>query len=795
MSGSRRIVITGMGVLTSSGQGLAAFEEALWAGRSGLGPITHFSTGAFACTVAGEVAGFDGAPLDRASRFAVQAAREALEHAGLTPDAVPASELGVVVGTTCGGILSVESVVDATMKGLDPERIEDWRYRELPLHAATRHVAAMAEAAGPVLTATVACAAGTHAVGVAADLIRRGRCAAALAGGVDVISRSVYRGFTAFRGLGQLPYRAFDTERTGMVLGEGAGFFVLEEREAALRRGAPILAEVLGHAATNDATHVMGADRSGEGLTRALRAALRCAGLSPEAVDHVNAHGAGSSIGDAAESSALHAVLGEAAGRVPVTSIKPMVGHTSGASGAIELVASVLSLQRQRAPATLNLQTPDPECPLSLSAAVRDSPMQVVVSQSVGVGGSNAVIVVGGPEAPPPPAAAQERVVVTGTGVLLPGAEGTDALWERLAGAPALADGAALRTPSVALFERLGISPTRETRRMDPFSMLALAAAHQALRSAGLADRAREVGLCLGSGEGSLASLALFAEGLSRPKVDPLVYQNTTTNAVVAYLSMLLGLHGSASAYTHGWVGGAMAVAQGADQVASGRAPAMLGGGAEHVCDVAVEALRRTGCLSRDRGSHPYSRRGRGLVPADGAAFLMLESASAASARGATPVAELLGSGMRSAAGASAEDAVLGAAREALAAVPAGALHIIGSGTGVADLDRAELAGLGRALDALGRTATLSAVTGAIGHGQGCSGASAAVCAVEALARGAIPGTVRRRGGSLPSPIALLDAPKVARPDVVLVSSLDADGSATCLAFGRPTSRLSGATR
>jgi 3-oxoacyl-[acyl-carrier-protein] synthase II len=331
-----------------------------------LRPIARFDAAEFGSPLAGEVPGrFErdarvGEAL--ATEFALDATREALQHAGLATEAV-ATSTGLVLGTCLG-----ESEVAFRCLRAHTRRIPD--SKALPgerfggFAAPSTRLAEILGLGGPVLTLSSACASGTAATGMAADCIRRGECDVMLACGVEILSRFVVSGFWLLRALASGPVRPFDRRRDGLALGEGAGVLVLEERDHALERGARVLAEVMGSGSSGDAHHMTGPSPTGDGMVRAIRGALQDARLGAEAVGFISAHGTATPYNDRMESIAIKRVFGERAFRIPVISIKPIVGHTLGASGALEAILSIKVLREGIVPPTINYREPDPECDL-----------------------------------------------------------------------------------------------------------------------------------------------------------------------------------------------------------------------------------------------------------------------------------------------------------------------------------------------------------------------------------------------------------------------------------------------
>ncbi len=404
-----RVAITGMGAVSALGIGVDALWSGLLAGRSGVRRITLFDPHSLAAPIAAEVPDFD--PLrwvpadrvdvmDRFSQFAVAAAAEALQAAGLSENDLRSAHAGVAVGSALGGATS-EDEQYLRLYGEQHLRPHPFTIPRLMNSAAASHLTMRYGADGPALSLGTACAAGTHAIGEAAEMIRAGRAEIMLAGGADApVAYGVMKAWEAMRVLAPQPAdgparacRPFSRDRQGLVIGEGAAIVILEEWERARRRGAEILAELAGYGSTADAAHITqpGVDAP----ARAMRQALAQASLAPADVQYINAHGTATRLNDATETAIIKAVFGEAASRVAISSTKSMHGHAMGASGALELIAAVLALRHGVAPPTANYSEPDPDCDLDyVPNEARPLPIRAALSNSFGFGGLNAVLAV-----------------------------------------------------------------------------------------------------------------------------------------------------------------------------------------------------------------------------------------------------------------------------------------------------------------------------------------------------------------------------------------------------------------
>jgi 3-oxoacyl-[acyl-carrier-protein] synthase II len=404
----RRVVITGMGVLSPLGVGLDAFWDGLVHGRSGVRRITRFDPAPFPSQIAGEVPDFrpadhlprrDVVRTDAFIQYALVAAEEAVAHAGLKIDGQN-ERVGVALGTGMGGVPWLIAAWE-TLRREGPGGLSAYALPGSLPNMAAGWVSMRTGARGPLLAPATACAAATQAIGDAARVIQRGEADVMLAGGSDaLIHPLVLGGFCAIRALStrnDAPARAsrpFDRDRDGFVLAEGAGVLVLEALETARARGAEVLAEVLGYGLSADAQHPTAS--SAEGPARAMRLALADAHLPPEAIDYVNAHGTSTAQNDVHETEAIKAVLGAHARRVAVSSIKSMTGHLVGAAGAVEAIAAVLALRHGLIPPTINLETPDPACDLDyVPKHARRRPVRIAMSNSFAFGGTNAILILG----------------------------------------------------------------------------------------------------------------------------------------------------------------------------------------------------------------------------------------------------------------------------------------------------------------------------------------------------------------------------------------------------------------
>lgn len=406
----RKVVVTGQGVVTPVGRTVTDFWDSLLAGRSGIRTISGFDTSDLPVRFAGEITDFDPAPhlspaetrrIDRFAQFAVVAAAQALEGAklDLVPGGPDQDRIGMVLGSGYGATTLLQGEY-AKLAARGPRLVSPYMPAASSIDSPASVLSIKYGITGPTVCMSAACATGSVCVGEAFEWIRAGRADVVLAGGAEEpVSRLDIAGAANAGALSrrnddpQAACRPFDRDRDGFVISSGAGILVLEEAEHAMRRGAPILAEVAGYGSTSDAYHLAAPHPESEGAIRAMHAALGDAGVRPEDVDYVNAHGTGTLLNDRSEVAALRAVLGDHAARIPVGSTKSMTGHMLGASGAVEAIATVLSIRTGLIPPTINCDDPEDPAMDHVTAGVRDWTTEVAMSNSFGFGGHNAVLV------------------------------------------------------------------------------------------------------------------------------------------------------------------------------------------------------------------------------------------------------------------------------------------------------------------------------------------------------------------------------------------------------------------
>ncbi len=403
------IVITGTGCISPLGHSTQETWAALIAGRSGVGPISLFDASGFKTRIAAEVKDFDPLPhlgaklarrTDRFTQFALVATAQAVADARLEINEGNRDRIGVVIGTGIGGVGSLlEGSVTLLQRG--PRRVSPFMVPMMLPDSAAGQIAIEFGVRGPNMAIVTACASGNNAIGEAAELIRRGDCDMVIAGGAEAaivpVALAGFNNMGAVSTRNQAPQEAsrpFDRLRDGFVMGEGAAVVILESEAHARARGARMLAQVRGYAATNDAYHISAPAENGAGAAQCMRLALRGAGMNPEDIDYINAHGTSTPLNDASETAAIKAVFGAAAYSTPVSSTKSMTGHLLGAAGALEAVICVQVLQEGIIPPTINYQNPDPRCDLDyVPNQAREAPVRACMSNSFGFGGHNACLI------------------------------------------------------------------------------------------------------------------------------------------------------------------------------------------------------------------------------------------------------------------------------------------------------------------------------------------------------------------------------------------------------------------
>lgn len=407
----RRVVITGVGLVTPLGVGKDNVWERILAGESGIAPITRFDTTKHDTKIAGEVKDFraedyvsvkESKRMDLFIQFALAATKIAMEDSGIDMSKEDAERAGVVVGTGLGGLPTLEKYHSIYLER-GPGRISPFFIPMLIANEAPGHIAIQYGIKGPNLCIVTACATGAHSIGDASRVIQYGDADIMVAGGCEAnLTPLTVGGFNAMKALStrndapQAASRPFEKDRDGFVVSEGAGIVILEELEHARKRGARIYAEILGYGYNGDAHHITAPCPDGDGFIRCINMALRDGSLKPDVVDYINAHGTSTDLNDQTETLAIKKVFGERAYKIPVSSTKSMTGHLLGAAGAIEAIFSVLAIRDQICPPTINYETPDPDCDLDyVPNKARNHTINIAMSNSFGFGGTNCTLIFG----------------------------------------------------------------------------------------------------------------------------------------------------------------------------------------------------------------------------------------------------------------------------------------------------------------------------------------------------------------------------------------------------------------
>ncbi|MEN8231315.1 MAG: beta-ketoacyl-ACP synthase II [Thermodesulfobacteriota bacterium] len=405
---NRRVVVTGAGLVTPLGTGTEKTWRNLCDGKSGVSHITRFDTTDFTVKIAAEVKDFNpqdfiepklARHLDPFVQYAVAAADMALKESGLTIDNGNATRVGVFTGNGIGGLSTIEKYHRISLER-GPRKITPFFIPMVISNLSGGQISIVYGAKGPNLSVTTACAAGTHAVGEAFRSVSRGDCDMAIAGGSEsTICPLAIGGFNAMKALSrsnenpEKASRPFDRDRNGFIISEGAGMLVLEELEHAQKRGVHIIAEVIGFGLSGDGYHMAAPPEDGDGAVRCMQMALDDAGLAPEDIDYINAHGTSTPLNDVVETRAIKTVFGEHAYKLAISSTKSMIGHMLGGAGGVEAVFLALSIRDQIIPPTINLENPEPECDLDyVPNKARETAIRAAISNSFGFGGTNAVL-------------------------------------------------------------------------------------------------------------------------------------------------------------------------------------------------------------------------------------------------------------------------------------------------------------------------------------------------------------------------------------------------------------------
>jgi 3-oxoacyl-[acyl-carrier-protein] synthase II len=655
---SSGVTVVGAGAISALGPTARHLWDGARQGRVGIRPVQALEMNGLDTKLGGEVTdpvepsrgyrrpyGFR----ERAIELALVAAEEAM--AALPSGLVDCERFGVVLGTCNAGLLSGREWLRAVRAGEVPDA-------GLPLlvtpQALAESVGAAFRLRGPVLAVNTACASGANAIGLAADLLRAGRADAVLAGGSDAFSDVCFAGFNALQSLSPEPATPYDAQRQGLSLGEGSGMVVLVRAEFAREHGLTGIADIAGYGLSADGFHSTAPQPEGKGAARAIESALRLSGITPEQIGYVNGHGTGTPKNDPAETNAIRLALGEEeAARTPVSSTKSVIGHLLGAAGAAEAIVTAQALAEQLAPPTAGYSTPDPDCPLDyIQGPARPLDTGAALSNNFAFGGANASLVLTrAADGHRPPRPETDRVVITGVGLISPAGSTAAEVWSAYArgDVPVQWEGG-LRHCRVA-FDPEPYLTRRERRRMDRLAQFSIAATAKALADAGVepgSAAAEALGIVFGTGTGPMEAMEKFTNPLlaeGPAAADPSVFPNTVYNQAAGQTAIHLGLRGPTSTLSVGHATGAAALAYSADLLAAGHADALVCTVTDTLTEQVGRAYAALGAAStRQPGTADDGR----FTLAEGSVAVVLERRSAALARGARILGELLGHGMAS---------------------------------------------------------------------------------------------------------------------------------------------------
>lgn len=656
--GSSGVTVVGAGAISALGPSARHLWDGARQGQVGIRPVQALEMNGLDTKLGGEVTdpvepsrgyrhpeGFR----ERSIELALVAAEEAM--AALPAGLVAPERFGVVLGTCNAGLLSGREWLRAVRDGEVPDP-------ELALlitpQALAESVGAAFRLRGPVLAVNTACASGANAIGLAADLLRACRADAVLAGGSDAFSDVCFAGFNALQSLSPEPAAPYDAGRQGLSLGEGSGMVVLVRAGFAREHGLTSIADIAGYGLSADGFHSTAPHPEGRGAARAIESALRLSGIRPEQIGYVNGHGTGTPKNDPAESHAIRLALGEEqAARTPVSSTKSMIGHMLGAAGAAEAIVTARALADQLAPPTAGYRTPDPECPLDyIPGRARPLDTGAALSNNFAFGGANASLVLTRTaDRHRPPRPHTDRVVITGVGLLSPAGSTAAEVWSAYTRGQCPVEWEGGLRHSRVDFDPGPYLTKRERRRMDRLAQFSIAATAKALADAGFEPgtaAAEALGVIFGTGTGPMEAMEKFtgpllAEGPAA--ADPSVFPNTVYNQAAGQVALHLGLRGPTSTLSVGHATGAAALAYSTDLLAAGHADALVCTVTDTLTDQVGRAYAAVGAAS---GRKPGKAADGRFTLAEGSVAVVLERRSAAIARGATVLGEVLGHGMAS---------------------------------------------------------------------------------------------------------------------------------------------------
>ena len=734
------IAVSGVGIRCAGGDDAPTFWKYIRDGRSAVGPVTGLDIDGCDCQVGGQIATLAVQGDQRVQRILVGVADEALAESGLDLGTVDPARVGVCLGQ-CQGSLADENSAHFMHEDVDA-------------------LAAHLGVTGPRVVVSTACTAGAAALALAAERIATGEVDVMIAGGVDGLSSFTWRGFTSLQSLSPQGCAAY-SRSNGLVLGEGAGIFVLEPMGRVLAQGRTPVAELLGWGFSADAHHITAPDPTGRGAVLAMQRAVSRAGVKFDDIDYVCGHGTGTQANDHMEAKALRLAFGERAPDVPLSSIKPTIGHTLGAAGAIEAAASVFALRDGMLPPTLNFTADEPSDLDFVPNVSRPATLDVVMSNNYAFGGNNSSLVFGRPGQPARPTAAPVKRTVWVTGIGLAGALGMgydawrEALYE---GRTALAPFQTLQPKDSVLsygaempaLTSKGVTTPDEWRHLDPLSRLALTVARQAWQDAGLrratVAEGTNVALIYGSGTGPLSAIRRFQTSVTEGNPSPVHFPNTVYPAAPGHVCKALGVRGPTMTFTSGGLAGMHAIEYAVALVERGEVDRAVVITAEELTEWHLEAGGGQRAYMAPDLARPFQRASKGSNLGSAGVALILESADAAQARQARRYGTILGTAVGGDTGASLLPhprglrwaAVLQQALDRAGVAAADVGYVSAAANGAVELDSLETGVISRVL---GRPVAISATKAATGETLGPSAAISLVAALMAIQTGMAPPT------------------------------------------------------
>lgn len=776
------LVITGLGVISPVGKNPAELFESIRLARGGISEIRAFDTSGLRVKHAAEIRDYDPllhftaqevGHLDRTAQFAIIAARQACADAALTPEQLVTGRVALVMGVCAGGQGNSNDWLSVQSGEADPRQLR--RFFGTAHYYQTDAVAADLKLHGPVLTVSTACASSTSALAIGFSLLQSGRCDAVLVGGADAFSLYTYAGFYALGAMPEKPISPFSVD-TGVTFGEGAGFVVLERHMDALKRQARCYGELFGFGMTSDAHHITAPHPSGEGLCRAMRTALRHAGIEPNDLDYINAHGTGTQDNDVSETLAIRGLFSEGARIPPVSSSKSFFGHTLGAAGILEFIVSLLGHQHALIPPTLNFLAARPGCNLDY---VPNKPLPGRVdrflSNSAAFGGVNAVVVGGRIGSGTRPALLCDTIGITGVGLVTPlGFHADEVVTALRAGRSAIVHNdrfpclgrCGQHAALIRDFRARRLAPTIDVRRMDSLTQYAVVAAALALKDAGLINRRmlpERIGLVVALTRGPVSTQEQFLQSLSRDGIERLSakhFPSMVLSTLSGQVSQSCQLKGSNFTIVDGPTAGLHALVHAYEHLRQNdELDAMVLVAADEIGSLFHQLFDSLGMLSftDDSRSLPrlYDPSADGIVLGEGAAAIVLERDVSSRMRRAERYARIKGYGLSA-------DAMTGlgidrdgrwlemAARLAIeeAEVAPHEIDVIyGHGRGAVAYDLRELQVVQRMLE--GRDTPIGCVNGNFGLAEASSGLYSVVTSLLGMQRGEVYPVVS--GGPLPN--------------------------------------------